>query len=86
MSEDEVKKLFYDVDVNLDGDNIVKGLIVISKRVDLDVVQVIKNVSNDRVTTFSIAEALQLGLTKHDFEKLAGLNWIIESGQLCCHM
>ena len=82
MTEEKLYEIFDEIDSKWTGDNCFKGLQILDKYSNGDVV--VCGAAHDMVYSMDVISAIENGLTEEDAEKLAKLNWIIDDGYFQC--
>ena len=80
ITQEEIDKIFNDLDSNWEGDNVFQGLQILSKYTK----NLIQGAGRDVIFSVDVDEIIELGITKEDITKLSLLNWMIEHGSLAC--
>lgn len=83
MTEEELEELFSDDDIPVkwEGDNALKGLLILAKFSPGDVVC---GAAHDVIYSISTDTAIRGGMTKETALELRGLNWGVEDGHFYC--
>lgn len=87
MTVENLKKILDDEDsVSWDGDNALEGLTILSKYFPGKTV--LQAADHDIIYSVDAQEALDAGLSLCDAQKLAHLNWMVDSdsGCLACYV
>lgn len=77
MTREEIEAIFDEVDSKWTGDNAFKGLTILSKYIDIEKDELITWCGHEVLLSIEVDKAIEVGVTKEDFEKLAKLNWMI---------
>lgn len=74
-----------DNDSSWDGDNALKGLLIISKYMSHDKHELIAGANHDIIYSVGVEEIVEAGITEDDTQALRDLNWMIQDGEyLAC--
>jgi len=78
IRREELEELFADKVCKWEGDNAFQGLLILAKYVDITKKYLLTNAGHDIVYSIGIDEALELNISREDWEALARLNWMLD--------
>jgi hypothetical protein len=84
MSREQLEKIFEKDSSKWEGDNAIKGLLIISEYISPQKETILRGADHDIIYSVSVDEILTAGLDYADAEALRALNWMISDDYLAC--
>lgn len=82
MTNEKFRKIFKETESSWDGDNILKGGLIIQKCIGE--MPVFTGVAKDKIYSVDVDDLILCNITKEDVIALRKLNWGIEDDTLYC--
>lgn len=77
LTVETVHGIFEETNSKWDGDNALKGLLILNKYFD----NVLIAAEHDKIYSVGVEQAIEKGITENDIIELAKLNWMLEDGE-----
>lgn len=78
LTLEDVKAIFNETESSWHGDNVFKGLLLLSTHINTDEKTILSWAGHDEIKSIDVEEAIGVGVTIETFKQLALLNWMVD--------